>query len=72
MLLLDDVISYYMKLFNKEDVFPTVEEIRVTEFCDYRLHKLIKQMKKKRRAMLRAKAKQSTGQSKGAIKSGIK
>lgn len=59
MLLLDDVISYYVKLYKKEDICPTLDEIRATEFCDYRLHKLIKQMKKKRRAKMRATAKPS-------------
>ena len=63
MLLLDDVISYYVKLYKKEDVCPTLDEIRAIEFCDYRLHKLIKQMKKKRRAMIRATAKPSSHQS---------
>lgn len=60
MLLLDDVISYYVKFYKKEDICPTLDEIRATEFCDYRLHKLIKQMKKKRRATMRAKANPSS------------
>lgn len=64
MLLLDDVISYYVKLYQKDEIIPTLDEIRATEYCHYRLHKLLKQMKKKRRAMIRARAKLSSHQSK--------
>jgi hypothetical protein len=64
MLLLDDVIGYYVKFYQKDDVMPSLDDIRATEYCHYRIHKLLKQMKKKRRAMMRARAQPSSHQSK--------
>ncbi len=63
MLLLHDVITYYVKLYQKNDIIPTLDEIKSAEYCHYSLHKLIKQMKKRRRAMIRARAKLSSHQS---------